>query len=528
MRINSLTKTMMLTVALISIQVAFTWAWSSPPAELEIPSQGHPSLFDQVEEYRLDNGMLFLLLPRHDVPMISGSIAVKVGNVDNPAGATGLAHMFEHMAFKGTDRIGTRDAVGEQAVRDSIEVVGKQLSDLLRAGSAADSARVVDLRSEVTRLSERESEFVIPMEFQKVYDRYTYFFNAYTNQDFTVYQATLPTNSLEVWMLMESERLQNPAFREFYSELEIVKEERRERSDDNPEGMARELLKSLAFSEHPYRYPTIGYMEDLESLNPIQINTFWEKFYVPGNMVGALVGDFSLNEAKAMIEAYFGDIPPGPVPARPAASQSEQKEQRRDIHRQGVERRLLMAFPGFAPEDVRRPVADLLSSVLSRDKTSRLDRRLDLEESVSRRVYTSSTGGYRRYAGLFTITVDLLENVTNERAEELVWEELEKLQADPIKQEKLDEIRASYRKGFIFKLQMNKDLVAMLALAQVARGDWRAAYERFTEYDRVTVEEVTRLAHELFVREKASVVYLEPEIPENPEVPTHQAEGGQP
>ncbi len=516
---------MALTVPLLCLLAAVVLASSSSPDEQPVPPRAHPTLFDQVEEFRLDNGMLFLLLPRHDVPMISGSIVVKVGNVDNPAGATGLAHMFEHMAFKGTDHIGTRDAAGEKAVGDSITVAGVELSDLLRDGAPADSVRIAELRSELGRLGEREAEFVIPMEFPRIYDGYTYDFNAYTNQDFTVYQATLPANSLEVWMLMESERLQNPVFREFYAELEVVKEERRQHFDDNPEGMARELLKSLAFGKHPYRYPTIGYMKDLETLNPRQIDAFWREFYVPVNMVAALVGDFDPDEARMLIENYFGDMPSRPIPAGPGTPEPEQKEQERATHRQGAERRLLMAFPGFAPNDPRRPAADLLSSVLSRDKTSRLDRRLDFEEGVARAIYTSATGGYQRYPGLFTITVDLMADATNQVVEDLIWQELEKLQTEPVKQKKLDEIRASYRKGFIFQLQKNSDLVEVLAMAQVSQGDWRRAYRRFNDHDLVTVEEITSLARELFVRDKASVVYLEPEVPE---LPIDQTEGGRP
>ncbi len=498
--------------AVFSLAASFCAAGSSPP-DKAVAALEHPALFDQVQEYRLDNGMLFLLLPRHDVPMVSGFITVRVGNVDNPAGATGLAHMFEHMAFKGTDRIGTRDAAAEKTVRDSIAVVGAALTDLLRAGTAADTARVTHLRREISRLGEREQGLLVPDEFLRTYDQYTYDFNAYTNQDFTAYHATLPANNLEVWMLMESERLQHPVFRGFYPELEVVREERRTRTDDNPDGLAAELLKSLAFSEHPYRYPTIGYMADLQTLNPNQIEAFWREYYTPGNMVAALVGDFQPEAAKAMITDYFGDIPAGPSPAGPTGEEPPQTAMRRGTVTKGAERKLLLAFPGFAPDDPRLPAAGLLSSILSADRTSRLDRRLDLQEGVSRSVHTSSTGGYRRYRGLFTITVALMGNATNEQAEDLVWQELDRLQTDPVDQAKLDEIRSADRKGFVFGLQKNKDIARLLATTQAARGNWRWAYKRFSESARVTPAAVTELARELFTRHKATVVYLEPEPP---------------
>jgi len=501
----------LLPIYMIPLLAAASLASSPAPPDPVPPPLEHPALFDRVEEYRLDNGMLFLLLPRHDVPMIAGSIVVKVGNVDNPPGASGLAHMFEHMAFKGTDRIGTSDAVAEAAVNDTLLQVGDALTAELRKGAEADSSRVAALRAEVEGLEDRAGEYVVPMAWPQTYDRFTYDFNAYTNQDFTVYEDVLPSNNLEVWMLMESERLQHPVFREFYTELEVVKEERRKRTDDSPEGMARERLQALAFVEHPYHAPTIGYMADLEALAPSLLTDFWRLYYTPNNMVAALVGDFEPAAAKRLIADYFGDFPAQPAPPGIDILEPPQTAQRRDLHRQGEERRLLMAFPGFAPDDPRRAAAGLLASVLSRDKTSRLDRRLDFTEEVARSIWVSSSGGFRRYAGLFTITVDLMEGASNEQAEALVWEELDRLQTEPPSVAKLDEIRASYRKGFVFQLQKNAKLADMLATNQASHGDWRHVYDRFAAYERVTVDELTTLARDLFRRECATVVYLEPE-----------------
>ncbi len=508
---KSWTTIFLITVIILCLQANNATAFSSAPKD-DPALPDHPALFDQVEEFRLDNGMLFLLLPRHDVPTFSGFIIVKVGNVDNPEGSTGLAHLFEHMAFKGTDYIGSLDVVKETAVRDSMVVVGNELSALVRIASAADSTRITQLRGEITRLQERENELIIPMEFARVLEKYTYNFNAYTSQDFTAYHSTLPTNNLEVWMLMESERLQNPVFREFYSELGVVKDERLMRSDDSPEGMAWEVLKSSAFSKHPYRYPTIGYEEDLDTLNPSQLTAFWRQYYAPANMVAALVGDFELAEAKPMIQEYFGDIPSGPVPSGPGVIEPEQEAMRRDSHFQGDERQLLMAFSGFAPNDPRVPAARMLGSILTRNKTSRLTRRLDIEEGVARSVYARAMGGYKRYRGLFTITVNLMNDATNKQVEDMVWQELDKLQTEPVSQEKLDEIRASYRKRFFYGLQRNNDIAETLAETQASAGDWRRVYQKYNDYDLVTVEDITKLAQELFARDKATVVYLEPEV----------------
>ncbi|MFH1842867.1 MAG: pitrilysin family protein [bacterium] len=411
-----------------------------------------PAIFDRVEEYQLDNGMQFQLLPRPDVPMVTGYILFKVGNVDNPPGQIGMAHMFEHMAFKGTDRIGTRDHEAELAIQDSVAVVGAELANEMGKREFASAERVDQFRGLLDALLERQAEFIVPMEWPMLYDGYTYNFNAYTSQDFTVYHATLPSNNLEAWMLMESERLQHPSFREFYTERDVVMEERREVIEDRPQRVARELMQALAFTVFPYCNPIIGYMGDIELLTQDQAETFYRDYYGPANGVAALVGDFDPAEARRLIEAYFGDIPARPCRPGPAMVEPPQQGQRRGIHRQGSERALYLAFPGYHPTDRRHAVARLLGSVLSRDKTSRLDKRLDLQEGAVRSIWTSFNGGFQRYAGVFIICAKVLEDFTNEQVEDMIWEELERVVSEPVTAEKLLEIQTSYRKKYYFTL----------------------------------------------------------------------------
>ncbi len=475
------------------------------------------AIFDQVEEFRLDNGMLFLLLPRHDVPLVAGNIMVKVGNVDTPVGSTGLAHLFEHMAFKGTDVIGSTDYAAEAAVLDSLVVLGEQLSVARRSGKTTESAESELLETRVRAMEKRAGAYAVPMAFPQTYDKYTFDFNAYTSTDVTAYTANFPANNLEAWMLMESERLKHGVFREFYAELDVVMEERRSRTEDKPEAMAYELLHSLFFTRHPYRFPTIGYMDDLRTLNPGMLRKFHSRYYVPGNMVGVLVGDFDPDQARTLITAYFKDIPSGPLPPEVSITEPVPTAQRRGVHNQGGEKRLNMAFPGFGPRDSRLPTSILLADVLAGNRTSRLARSLDLEAGVARSVWASARGGFRRYAGMFSITVDLMSGHTNQEVEELVWQELQNFTAHPVTSEKLEEIKASYRKDFIFGLQKNDDLADMLASSQTIAGDWRRCYLDLDEFEMVTPEGITTLANALFQPELATVVYLEPNSPDDTE-----------
>ncbi len=495
----------------ISVFIGMFWCLGASVSPARGEPAGRPVLFDRVEKFRLDNGMRFLLLPRHDVPIVAGNIMVKVGNVDTPEGSTGLAHVFEHMAFKGTDVIGSTDFTAESALLDSLVEAGERLSSIRKGRDTAASEDSSKVELEVAALEERAGRFSEPMAFPRTYDTYTFDFNAYTSTDVTAYTALLGANNLEVWMLMESERLQNPVFREFYSELEVVMEERRANTDDKPEAGARELLKSLFFTKHPYRFPTIGFMDDLRTLTPKMLREFFDRYYAPGNMVGALVGDFDPAEARTWLTSYFGDIPSRPLPPGIDTVEPIPTSPRRGVYRQGKERRLQMAFPGFGPTDPDRPVAELLGGVLAGDRTRRLTRRLDLEEGVARDVRVSPNGGFDRYPGYFLITVDVMAGHTNEEAEELVREELRRLVEEPVTAEKLDEIRSAWRKSFLFGLQKNADLADLLAFYETIDGDWRLSYRRFDDYDRVTPADVSRLAGELFQPKNATVVYLEPE-----------------
>jgi predicted Zn-dependent peptidase len=478
-------------------------------ADPAAPAIERPAIFDRIEEFRLGNGMLFLLLPRHDVPLVAGRIRFRVGNVDCPAGESGIAHMFEHMAFQGTDVIGTRDRARELAVEDSVKAAGRAVAEETARGSAADTTRLAELQAELERLNQRQWELTVPNEFSRLYDRYSLNCNAWTSSDFTEYETDVPSNNLEVWMLMESERIQHPSFRGFYRERSVVMEERHEGEDD-PATMARELLYSIAYRAHPYRLPVIGYMSDLEALSQEAAERFRATYYVPGNAVGALIGDFDPARAKQLLQAYFGDIPPGPPPPAVNTVEPPQYGMRRAVHRQGTERELAICFPGFPPADRRSAVLTLLADVLSRDITSRLDRRLDIQEHAAREVWAWASVE-QRYPGLLTIHATPLEGFTNEQVEQMIWEELARVVTEPVTASKLQEIKDSRRKRFYRGLTTNPALADLLLDGQMIYGDWRKIFERMAMIESVTADEVTDLAGKVLQRDQATVTYLEPE-----------------
>jgi predicted Zn-dependent peptidase len=228
-------------------------------------------------------------------------------------------------------------------------------------------------------------------------------------------------------------------------------------------------------------------------------------------MTIALVGDFDPKEARRLIGDYFGDIPPGPPPPEVATVEPGPLGMRRGVVRKGTERSVRICFPGFHQLSRDAITAEFLSAVLSRDVTSRLDHRLDVEEKAVRRVYASHNGGYIRYPGVFEITAESVEGFTNEALEKMIWEELERVVADPVSEERVDEIRRSFRKSYYYEIETNGGLADELVEQQMVYGDWRHGFRRFEEHKTVTADEVTKLAARLFKRDKATVVYLEPE-----------------
>ncbi|HXH27770.1 MAG TPA: pitrilysin family protein, partial [Candidatus Polarisedimenticolia bacterium] len=381
----------------------------------------------RVTRVTLDNGMRFLLMRRGTAPVFSAILRFKVGGVDDRSGATGLAHMFEHMAFKGTSVIGTRDPKKEEGVLDALDAVAKDMDRELDRGAEADPARLEALKARMTDLQKQEQALVVKDEFSEVLvNNGATGLNASTGQDFTSYTVSLPANRLELWCLMESARLRDPVLREFYSERDVVMEERRLRIDNQPDGKTYEQLLLTAFQAHPYRVATVGWMSDLETLTRPEAEAFRREYYVPSNAVGALAGDIDVTQATRLLRRYFGGLPKAPVPPGPVTVEPPQQGERRVLVDFDAEPQVMIAYhkPTLpSPDDETFEVID---SLLTSGRTSRLFRRLVLETQVASNVYSFDAPG-KRYPNLFVVAVEPRAPHTTEEAEAEVYKELDRL-----------------------------------------------------------------------------------------------------
>src|SRR5450631_4277162 len=236
----------------------------------------------KVTEFTLPNGLHFLIVERHEAPVISFNTYANVGAVDDPTGRTGLAHMFEHMAFKGTDTIGTKNWPLEKKAMDAIEDVYDRLETERNKWFRADPKKIEALEAELKAAMEKADTYVESNEYDRIVESNGGVgLNAGTSEDSTSYYYNFPSNRLELWFLLESERFMKPVFREFYKERDVVREERRMRVESSPQGKLVESLLATAFEAHPYRVMPGGWASDIDNFRMPEAELFYRKYYTP-------------------------------------------------------------------------------------------------------------------------------------------------------------------------------------------------------------------------------------------------------
>ena len=470
-----------------------------------------------VTEKTLSNGMRLLMVKRQDTPSISGGWVARVGSANERPGITGMAHLFEHMMFKGTPTIGTKDyqkdleIINEQErVRDLIRAEESNMRAAYRRGEIDDllkpenkTERLKELEKEFAGLIAKQREIMVPNEFDRVYTTAGGSgMNAFTSQDITVYFITVPANKLELWMWMESERLLRPVFREFYAERDVVFEERRMRTESTPLGKFAETLEAMFWESHPYNWPVVGWPSDITAISKAQADEFYATYYAPQNITLSLVGDFDEGEAERLCERYFGRIPRGKKPA-PDVVTLEMK--------QPAEKRMNAEAEANPQADITWHTVpfghkdsyalDVLAQLLS-TRTGRLYKGLVLGSHVATETYASQDS--RKWAGAFSIGGEAREGKSPEEVEAAIYGELERLQKEPVSAEELQKVKNNFAAAEYRKLAGNNAILMQL-LVYDGMGDWKEINDAGPKYQAVTAEDVQRVAKEYFTRENRTV-----------------------
>jgi predicted Zn-dependent peptidase len=480
---------------------------AAPPVTAQVP----------IEEFTLSNGMKFLLVRKPEQATVMGGWVAKVGSANERPGITGVAHFFEHMMFKGSRTIGVKDAALDQQLLEQQEAVQEKIRaqyriqrERFRKGEIDDPfdaatypPALVELEAEFAKLAEAQRANMVKDEFDKIYtEAGGSGMNATTNPDSTIYWITVPANKLELWFWMESERLLQPVFREFYSERDVVKEERRLRVESTPTGPFDEQLNAMFWTAHPYKWDTIGWMSDLSTLSMADAQEFFQTFYAPNNLTAALVGNFDVARVKALAERYFGRIPRGQYEVPDVVTLEEKQLAEKRMNAEcDCQPQVAIQFQGV-PFGHRDSYALAVVGGLLNGQTGRLNKSLVLEKQIA-----SSAGAYQRalkFAGEAGVYAETKGDASPGELEAALWAELERLKSEPVPAEELQKVKNAVLADSFRRLQSPFFLLVQLLFYE-GWGDPNYLNTSAANTLAVTAEDVQRVARKYFTRETRTV-----------------------
>jgi predicted Zn-dependent peptidase len=459
---------------------------------------------------KLDNGLTLLICERPEAPVFSFFTMVDAGSAQDPMRATGLAHMFEHMAFKGTTTIGTTDYAAEKPALAKVEVAYAAYIAERDKSVGRDEAKLKQLEKAWKDAIAEADKFVVSNEFGKIVEQNGgEDMNASTSYDETEYHYSMPENRLELWAYLESERFLHPVLREFYKERNVVIEERRLRTDSSPFGRLLEQFLEEAFTAHPYHRPTVGWISDLNTFSATEAQAFFDKYYVPSNMVVAVAGDINAAQAMPLLEKYFGRLPKRPLPDETTTTEPPQnsarqvvlKEQTQPVYIEGYHR------PDYRSKD--DAVFGAITDLMSEGRTSRLYRALVRDKKIAS--FSEGFTGFpgSKYPHLFAFLAAPLPGHTPQEMGDAIHVEIDRLKKEDISDDELKMIKTRAKAGLIRGLADNEGLATQLATFERRYGDWRELFRSVDRIDQVTKADIRRVANEIFVDTNRTVGIIE-------------------
>ncbi len=466
------------------------------------------TLEDKVVEHTMKNGMKLLMVERHTSPTVSAWIRFRVGSVDEKSDERGIAHLLEHMLFKGTTTLGTKDYAAEKPILDRIEETGQALIAEKSRRDMTDKSKVAELNKLLTKLEADASKYVIKDEFFELYSKNGGVgYNAFTSRDGTTYLISLPSNKIELWAAIESDRLQNAVLREFYTERSVVMEERRRSYDADPESKLWETFVASSFLAHPYGQPTIGWMSDIENLTRTKAEQFFHNYYAPNNAIVAVVGDIDTKATIAMVERYFGAIKPGKaVPPVTAEEQKQAGERRIELVAE-AEPTLMIGYHKPAIMAADDYVFDVISMILGSGRTSRFHKKLVIEKQVATEVGAFDAPG-SRYPNLFVISATPRAPHSIREVEDAIQTELDLLKSEPVAERDLQRILNKIEYEEARRMGTNGGLARNLTEYEATTGSWRYMSEYREKVKKVTPADIQRVARQYFSNENRTVGFI--------------------
>ena len=479
-----------------------------------------------IKEFQLDNGMLFLVVERPATPQVACRLAIRAGSALEQAGKTGIAHMLEHMMFKGTKNFGTRDPQKDEKLQQRIEAA-YQVVLAEQQKRNPDRELIADKRAEMDALRAEVQEIYVPQAFSSQLGKNgAVGVNAFTTKDQTQYIASVPSDMLEQWFSIVSEQLFEPSWREFYVEKEVVQREWAFRYINSPGGAAWVDLSAAAYTAHPYRNPTIGWRSDMEKYSTADAIAFHAKYYNPTNAVCVLVGDVTEQDAKRLAKIYFERYPPGGRSPEIVTPEPKQQGPRKSIrYLKGARTPLVrIGFHGAPMGTEEFYALDAMTMVLSSGRSARMTQNI-IDKGLALEAWAYNPDN--RYAGMIILggspnePVGLTKgDLTDEEKrqaylracqelEDLLLAEMESLKDQLVSAGELERIKKLNLRDFLDRMRSNESLAATLATLEVQIG-WRYMIDYLKRLAEVTAEDIMEATRKYIRAENQTTVYVIP------------------
>lgn len=501
-------------IALIAIAI-LGWNFFIPSAFADSVAKQQSSIqpyinrfIEQITEFTLDNGLKFIILENHDAPVVSFVTYANVGGVDEPDGQTGVAHFLEHLAFKGTKKIGTTNYRAEAKELKQLDAIFAQIK---QAQESADEAKLTQLTEKFVATQSAASQYVKQNKYGEIVDTAGGVgLNAATSADYTSYFYSFPANKLELWMSLESERFLEPVFREFYKEKQVILEERRLRTDNSPIGKMIEEFLDTAYTTHPYKRPVIGYTEDINGLTRDNVQQFFQAYYAPSNLTMAIAGDVDPQQVQELAKTYFGRFKAQPEPSVVTKVEPVQSETREITVNFPSQPWYLEGYhiPALSHPDY--PVYEVISQLLSSGRTSRLYKSLVEEQQVALSAQGFSGFPGDKYPSLMLVYALTSPGTTIDQLGTALRAEIERLKIEPVTPIELEQVKTQLKAGLLRTLDSNMGMARILAEYEAKTGSWRNIFAELTKLEKIRPEDIQRVAQKTFIAENRTVGRLLP------------------
>ncbi len=481
-----------------------------------------------VSETSYENGLTLLVAPRPDDPVVSCQIWYRVGSRDEDVGETGLSHFLEHMMFKGTHVLGINDVEADSMYNGLIESSWEEIrrartrvEEHTRKGQAVPEGvtkRLAAWTEFYEQLSKDQKAIIVKDDLWERYMRNGgTSLNASTGEDSTQYFVELPANKLELFFWQESDRMTDCVWREFYSEREVVKEERRLSVESTPTGRINEAFEAMFWEAHPYSWPVVGWMSDLDNFTPADLEEHYRTFYAPNNAVAVFVGDVDPKRVEELARRYFGRIPRGEKTPPPVATKEpEQVGERRMVAEADAQPSIQVQWHTVAARHADEAALTVLEGVL-KGKSGRLYKRLVLEKQIA--LEAGAETDHRRWAGAFGVTARPKEDADPAEVEREALAVVEELKSQPPTAEELEKAKNQLLARMVQFMRSNMGLTFIVGRAELS-GSWRDVKAQLERVRQITPEEVSAAAKKyltaqgrnvLWVRRKAADPNVDPE-----------------